>query len=260
MRLALLEKQTLLAVMRSLFFLLAFTVAARAGNFNDVVLQQVAAMPEGGGYAATTRAHEALAAAARIEAGSARIQAGKAVPSYCSGATYLVFLKTLSELQRRGLLQIDRAQWAALLPLKLADGEGVWGRWNANGPGTPRLFFELGLGKNFTSFEDARPGDFLKIFWTDAVGKSEHGHSVVFLGLETKDGAEYVRFWSSNKPGGYGEKSVPRTKIARAIFSRLEKPENISGMAALPRRDPYLAGLLTKNSSFIEAGRMCGIR
>jgi hypothetical protein len=137
MRLALLEKQTLLAVMRSLFFLLAFTVAARAGNFNDVVLQQVAAIPEGGGYATTTRAHEALAAAVRIE---------------------------------------------------------------------------------------------------------------------------YVRFWSSNKPGGYAEKSVPRSKIARAIFSRLEKPDNISGMAALPRRDPYLAGLLTKNSSFAEAGRMCGIR
>ena len=246
--------------MRSLVFLLAFTLAARAGNFNDVVRQQVAAMPEGGGYAATTRAHDALAAAVSIDDGGGRIRADRAVPSYCSGATYLVFLKTLGELQRRGLLQVDRAQWSALLPLKLADGEGVWGRWNANGPGTPRLFFELGLGNNFSSFEDARPGDFLKIFWTDAVGKSEHGHSVVFLGLETKDGVEYVRFWSSNKPGGYGEKAVPRSKIARAIFSRLEKPENISGMAALPRRDPYLAGLLTKNSSFAEAGRMCGVR
>ena len=246
--------------MRSLVFLLALTLAARAGNFNDVVLQQVAAIPDGGGYATTTRAHEALSSAVRIQEGNVRIQSAKAVPSYCSGATYLVFLKTLGELQRRGILQIDRTRWEALLPLKLADGEGVWGRWNANGPGTARLFFELGLGKNFSSFEDARPGDFLKIFWTDAVGRSEHGHSVVFLGLETKDGVEYIRFWSSNKPGGYGEKSVPRTKIARAIFSRLEKPENISGMVALPRRDPYLAGLLTKNSSFAEACRMCGIR
>lgn len=246
--------------MRSLVFLLAFTLAARAGNFNDVVLQQVAAMPEGGGYAATTRAHEALAAAVSTDAGSVRIQANKAVPSYCSGATYLVFLKALGELQRRGLLQIDRTQWTALFPAKLADGEGVWGRWNANGPGTPRLFFELGLGKNFSSFEDARPGDFLKIFWTDAVGKSEHGHSVVFLGLEQKDGVEHVRFWSSNKPGGYGEKSVPRSKIVRAIFSRLEKPQNISGAVSLPRRDAYLAGLLSRNSSFAEAGRMCGVR
>ena len=187
------------------------------------------------------------------------IQPGRAVPSYCSGATYLVFLKTLGELQRRGTLSINREQWAALLPLRLADGEGAWGRWNANGPGTPRLFFELGLGRNFTSFEDARPGDFLKIFWTDSVGQNEHGHSVVFLGLETKDGIESVRFWSSNKTGGYGEKSVPRSKIARAIFSRLEKPSNLSGLATLPRRDPYLAGLLTKSSSYAEARRMSGI-
>ena len=216
-------------------------------------------MPQGGGYATTSSAHEALIAAARIDAGSVRIQAGKAVPSFCSSATYLVFLKTLGDLQRRGAVQIDRFQWAALLPLKMADGEGAWGRWNANGPGTPRLFYELGLGRNFPSFEDARPGDFLKIFWTDAVGKNEHGHSVVFLGLETKDGVESVRFWSSNKPGGYGEKSVPRSKIARAIFSRLEKPGNISRLSRIPPRDPYLAGLLTKNSSFAEARRMSGL-
>ena len=158
------------------------------------------------------------------------------------------------------MLQIDRALWAALLPLKLADGEGLWGRWNANGPGTPRLFHELELGSNFTSFEDARPGDFMKIFWTDAVGRDEHGHSVVFLGLQSQDGTESVRFWSSNKPGGYSEKSVPRSKIARAIFSRLDNPRNISRVTLLPARDAYLAGLLTKNSSFAEAGRMCGFR
>lgn len=260
LRLALTAKQTLLGPMRSLIFLLAGTLAAQADNFNDVVLQQIQAMPQGGGYATTSDAHEALISAARIDAGNVRIQAARAVPSYCSGATYLVFLKTLGELQRRGRVRIDRTQWESLLPLKLADGEGVWGRWNANGPGTPRLFFELGLGRNFASFEEARPGDFLKIFWTDAVGENERGHSVVFLGIEMKEGVEHVRFWSSNKPGGYGVKSVPRSKIARAIFSRLEKPENISGVAALPGRDSYLAGLLTKSSSFAEAGRMCGVR
>lgn len=246
-------------MIRSLFLLLAVTLAVRAENFNDVVLQQIRTMPQGGGYAATTTAHEALNSAAHIEAGHVRIQAAKAVPSYCSGATYLVFLKTLGELQRRGLLQIDRASWSALLPSRVADGEGIWGRWNANGPGTPRLFHELGLGKNFVSFEDARPGDFLKIFWSDSVGRNEHGHSVVFLGLETKEGVEYVRFWSSNKPGGYGEKSIPRSKISHAIFSRLENPGNISRFSQIPPRDPYLSSLLTRDSSFGEARRMSGI-
>jgi hypothetical protein len=62
------------------------------------------------------------------------------------------------------------------------DGVGIWGRWNANGPGTARLFEELHLGKNFTSFEEARPGDFMKIFWNDNIGGTESGHSVIYLG------------------------------------------------------------------------------
>jgi len=246
-------------MIRFLVFLLTATLAAQADNFNDVVLQQIRTMPQGGGYATTSSAHEALTSAACIDAGNVRIQAARAVPSYCSGATYLVFLKTLGELQRRGILRIDRSLWSELLPSRMADGEGVWGRWNANGPGTPRLFHELGLGRNFTSLEEARPGDFLKIFWTDAVGRNERGHSVIFLGREEKDGVESVRFWSSNKPSGYGEKSVPRAKIAKMIFSRLEEPANISRLPALPARDSYLAGLLNRDSSFREAGKMSGI-
>ncbi len=263
MRLADMRKTDVLGGMFSGMFkvvagLLACTLAARAGNFNDVVLRQVAAMPVGGGYATTTAAHDALASTTTIDAAGLHIRTASATPSYCSGATYLVLLKTLGELQRRGDIRLDRAAWQALLPAKMADGEGIWGRWNANGPGTPRLFHELGLGRNFTEFSDARPGDFLKIFWTGEIGKNERGHSVVFLGLEAIAGVEHVRFWSSNKPGGYGEKSVPREKIARAIFSRLESPERIS--AALPARDSYLAGLLTKRSSPAEVARMCGIR
>ena len=99
----------------------------------------------------------------------------------------------------------------------------------------------------------------MKIFWTDAVGKKESGHSVIFIGLEDLDGVESVRFWSSNRPGGFGESSVPREKIARAIFSRLEYPERISRWPALPNSDPYLASLLTTDSSFPEAAKMSGI-
>jgi len=246
--------------LRVLIASLLASVAGHASDFNEVILGQARGMPAGGGYATTTGAHEALSSAARFEPSGLRIKAESAMPSYCSGATYLVFLKSLGELQRRGLLRLDRATWSALLPAKVADGVGVWGRWNANGPGTPRLFHELGLGRNFSDISKAKPGDFLKIFWTDEVGRDERGHSVVFLGLEVRDGTEHVRYWSSNKPGGYGEKSVARSKIARTIFSRLESPDRIAAVATLPDRDPYLAGLLTKRSSFAEAARMSGIR
>ncbi len=244
--------------MRSFLFLLLGTLVSWAGDFNDVVLQQVESMPAGGGYAVTTSAHEALSSSVKVAPSGLDIRAARAVPSYCSGATYLVFLKTLEGL--RPAIPMSSEGCEALLPGKLADGEGVWGRWNANGPGTARLFYELGLGRNFLDWEEAQPGDFMKIFWTDEVGKAERGHSVVFLGMETKDGVESVRFWSSNKPGGYGKKSVPRKRIARAIFSRLEHPERIFLASGLPRRDSYLAGLLTKRSSFAEVGRICGIR
>src|SRR5256885_5765061 len=39
------------------------------------------------------------------------------------------------------------------------DGEGIWGRWNANGPGTARLFQELGIGRNFVDVSQAQPGE-----------------------------------------------------------------------------------------------------
>lgn len=238
---------------------LALTVTAAASDFNAIVLRQIETMPAGGGYATTREAHNALQSAVAVEPTGVRIRADEAVPSYCSGATYLVLLKALGDLQRSGRLQLSRETWSALLPRAMRDGHGVWGRWNANGPGTARLAHELGIGRSFTSFSEARPGDFLKIFWTDAVGKKERGHLVVFLGTETHDGVEHVRFWSSNKPEGFGEKSVPRTRIARALFTRIESPEKMERVTSLPDSDPYLAGLLTKESSFGEALRKSGV-
>ena len=80
------------------------------------------------------------------------------------------------------------------------------------------------LGPNFSDFAQARPGDFMKIFWSPAVGRREHGHSVIFLGTEKVNGVESVHFWSSNIGVGYSEKTVPRTKISAAMFSRLTAP------------------------------------
>jgi len=126
-------------------------------------------------------------------------------------------------------------------------------------PGTARLFYELGLGRNFTDFAQAQPGDFMKIFWSKNVGRRESGHSVIFLGLIAHPDGEYVRFWSSNLPGGYGEKELPRAKVAATIFSRLLNPENRSRIHGVPATDAYLASLLRKKSSLAEATKKCGI-
>jgi hypothetical protein len=245
----------------ALWFLAALSAQAQLTfsrqDSNAAVLTALSTMPHEGGYSASTETTRRLQAAVQPRNGLTIIPE-LAKPSYCSGATYLVFLRTLQLLDPPGL-QTNAALIDALLIHGQPDGVGIWGRWNANGPGTACLFQELKLGRNFTSFAQARPGDFMKIFWTTAVGRSEHGHSVIYLGQETRQGVEMVRFWSSNQPFGFGEKLVPRSRIASAIFSRLENPENIGRALVFPLRNGYLASLNRKESSLAEALDQCGI-
>src|SRR5947207_12565355 len=228
-------------------------------DLNGLILEQVKNMPSGGKYSVSHFATIKLQSAAHFESGKFFVIPTAPYPSFCSGATYLVFIKTIEELRDRGQLQLDFATLNQLIIRDQHDGEGVWGRWNANGPGTARLFYELGLGRNFTDFAQAQPGDFMKIFWNSNVGRRESGHSVIFLGTSQHPDGEYVRYWSSNIGMGYGEKEVPRAKITNAIFSRLEMPANLTRIHDIPTVDAYLASLLRKQSSFAEARQKCGI-
>jgi hypothetical protein len=228
-----------------------------AGDYNDLVLQQVRKMPKGGRYSVSHFAKIRLQSSAHFESGKFFIIPSG--PSFCSGATYLVFIRTIEALRERGQLRLDYGTLERLIIRDQRDGEGVWGRWNANGPGTARLFHELRLGRNFDNMDQAKPGDFMKIFWSRAVGRNEHGHSVIFLGMENRPDGQYVRYWSSNIPSGYGEKSVPRSKIAYAIFSRFETPANLERITSAPFVDTYLASLLRSRSSISEAGAKCGL-
>jgi len=233
--------------------------ASFAGDYNSLILEQIKQMPQGGRYSVSHYAKIRLQSSAHFESGKFFFLPSAASPSFCSGATYLVFIRTIEALRARGQLQLDYVTLNHLIIRDQRDGEDIWGRWNANGPGTARLFHELGLGQNLDSFDQARPGDFMKIFWSRQVGKSEHGHSTVFLGMENRLGVQYVRYWSSNIPSGYGVKSVPRSKIAYAIFSRLETPANLGRITSAPSVDSYLASLLRTRSSIAEASTKCGL-
>jgi hypothetical protein len=228
-----------------------------AGDCNDVVLEQVRQMPKGGRYSVSHFAKIRLQSSAHFESGKFFII--PAGPSFCSGATYLVFIRTIEALRERGQLSLDYGTLEHLIIRDQHDGEDVWGRWNANGPGTARLFHELRLGRNFDNIDQAKPGDFMKIFWSRQVGRNEHGHSTIFLGTENRPDGQYIRYWSSNVPSGYGEKSVPLSKIAYAIFSRLETPTNLTRISSAPSVDTYLASLLRTRSSIPEAGAKCGL-
>jgi hypothetical protein len=248
--------------MRKLLTLLFVGFAANstiAAGLNSLVLEQMEKMPSGGQYSVSHFAKIKLQTAAHFESGKFFVIPTKPYVSFCSGATYLVFIKAIEELRDRGQLQLDFSTLNQLIIRDQRDGEGVWGRWNANGPGTARLFHELGLGRNFTDFGQAQPGDFMKIFWSNNVGRRESGHSVIFLGTTPHPDGEYVRYWSSNIGMGYGAKEVPRNKIAYAIFSRLETPANLTRIRDVPTIDAYLASLLRKKSNFAEARQKCGI-
>ena len=243
----------------TLVFICAVAITANAASYNALILEQMRNMPSGGKYSVSHFAKIKLQSAAHFESGKFFVIPTKPYVSFCSGATYLVFIKAIEELRDRGQLQLDFATLNQLIIRDQHDGEGVWGRWNANGPGTARLFYELGLGRNFTDFSQAQPGDFMKIFWNNNVGKRESGHSVIFLGTTQRGDGEYVRFWSSNIGMGYGEKEVPRSKIANAIFSRLETPANLARIHSAPSTDSYLGSLLRKQSNIAEARQKCGI-
>jgi hypothetical protein len=194
-------------------------------DYNNFVLLAVASMPSGGGYSTGSSAFRSLKNSITLTANDRLEVDNKRIQSFCSGATYLVFLKTLS------LIQTQPSQWSRSLLSSLlvgdqSDGSGAWGRWNSNGPGTARFFFETGLGSNFYDWSQAKPGDFMKIWWSTSIGRSEHGHSVIFMGNKNTNGTTYVGIWSANTSNpdgtsGMGIKWYPKNSIVRALFSRL---------------------------------------
>ena len=69
-----------------------------------------------------------------------------------------------------------------------------------------------------------------------------------------------MSFWSSNEPGGYGTKTVPRSKIKRMVFSRVEKPERLDAAPKLPEKDQFLSSLEEKTVTSAEAAAAIGIK
>jgi hypothetical protein len=226
-------------------------------EMNRQILKMIEEMPAEGEYHATRESMEKLAAAIRLKGDALEIDCKIAKPSFCSSATYLLFVSLLEKLNENKKFSFKPGVAEKLLVTGQHDGVGVWGRWNANGPGTARLFEELDLGTNFTSLEEAEAGDFLKIFWNDQIGSKEFGHSVVYLGRGINGS---VIYWSSNKKGGYGCAEVPLSKIKRTLFSRLTNPEHINRIRDGIGKEDYLASMLERSSTPEKMYEMVGIK
>ena len=226
-------------------------------------------MPVGGGYDTSNSTFKLLKSSMTVHDGHLVFARENTTPSFCSASTYQVFLRLIEKMQTEKRLSLGKDIPEALMITGQPDGSGVWGRWNANGPGTARLFHELGLGINFTDIALAQPGDFMKAFWSDEIGVKERGHSVVFTG--TKENGAKICFWSSNletkeQPAGMGEKCLAKEKFHRMIFSRLQSLENLN---QIPKKmaansptysDKYLADMLKRSSTPEEMCAEIGCR
>ena len=83
--------------------------AASAASYNGLILDEMRKMPSGGKYSTSHVAKIKLQSAAHFESGKFFIIPTKPYVSFCSGATYLVFIKTIEALREHGDLQLDFA-------------------------------------------------------------------------------------------------------------------------------------------------------
>ncbi len=202
--------------------------------------------PRGGGYSTRSDAFVGLTRKGcqwNVRKNVPVFRPGRATPSFCSAACYLLLLKSLQNWDgMQAQPQIGVSAWAAMMPsMNQKDGEGCWGWANANGPGLAVLVHELGAGVSFQDWGRARSGDFMKIFWTHDIGRREFGHLTVLV----KDYGDRVSFWSANMPNGYGVKTIPKSLIKRALFTRITRPERFDGAPGIGY-NKWLADLLKK--------------
>lgn len=237
----------------------------RDSSFNDFVLDAVDRFPEGGGYSTGMDAHVGLSQRGvtwNERKGGLEVSPRKARPSFCSSACYLAFLTALQQAEKKqAITPLPREAWKSMLVYHgQPDGAGVWGRFNANGPGAAKLVSDLKAGVNFTDFNKARAGDFMKIFWNEHIGARERGHLVVYLrSYNNRHHEEMVEYWSSNYGMGYSINSVKKETIKRVIFTRITHPERFAKAFDLPWEDPWLHSLLSKPASYSAVKSMCRI-
>src|SRR5438046_1313089 len=106
-------------------------------------------MPQGGRYSVSHFAKIRLQSSAHFESGKFFVVPSG--PSFCSGATYLVFIRTIEALRARGELSLDYSSLERLIIRNQRDGEGVWGRSNQQ-RALRRYLFSISTSDSFEHF------------------------------------------------------------------------------------------------------------
>ena len=267
-----------------------------AASFNEIVLREIAEVKPYGGYytgsyaggAFSKTAWQGMNEAYKMKGARPVINLAKARPSFCSSACYMVLVRSLLtwDTYENSGTRISAKSWRALKPYTVRglsypvqdDGVGAWGRANANGPGMAVLIRELKAGENvliknrkeyksdsayWSAWGQAEPGDFLKIFRSGAIGASERGHMVVYLGRKKASSGgkrdDIVYYWSSNgsradSSKGYSIASCRASEIYRGVITKVTKPQAFAQASKISptKRDEWLRSLLDVNVSLAD--------
>jgi hypothetical protein len=275
-------------------------------SWNDALLTALSSFEDGGGYLTNLTLKDSLKEQGftqttwqgmdeAFEMGEndlyPNIDVSKARPSFCSSATYMALLKTISIWDSKQETRcVSQAAWKNLKPITIGteedprqdDGYGCWGRANANANGFSILINELGAGKNFyvgtrqeytsdqdyyAAWDQGQRLDFMKIFWNENIGcgdNDESGHMVIYLGSEPNTDSDGNRddtiyFWSSNGShadinAGYGVKTTSMSKIKRAVFTRITDPENFDNAKTIVpyNKQDFLDAMNGKRNGTVE--------
>jgi len=164
--------------------------------------------------------------------------------SYCSGATYTVFIETLNSLYPNGAEKISSDRLESLRMQekdgsRREDGVQFWGHWNDDGFGNHFALVQYsGMGEPIDP-KNALPGDFVNINW-----KSGLGHSAIFLSFFTdENGTKRILYFSSQPAtNGLGDQSSPLDKITTVKFVRLTHPDRVFDFNPATKVDRKIPG------------------
>lgn len=207
-------------------------------EWQSTVVAAIDSFPSHGGYYTggkpnaqfSTTTWQGLHAAFQMSKKDLRpyFDAHKAQPSFCSSATYSALIKALTMWDKHNA--ISTTAWLNMKPyvgivdeintegIGQDDGEGFWGRANANGPSIAVLIHELGAGFSYTGFRGAKSernketatepyltddewradsvwqhavkGDFMKIFWNRNESKGRDGGAIIGCNSNKNDDQE----------------------------------------------------------------------
>lgn len=189
---------------------------SKCGKHNQEVLEQISAMPLGGGYSL-----KGSATNVPLKMGNSSLPNPKAKTSFCTGATYSVAMKVF---QKNHVFDNMTSQQKKNFELQHNDNFGFWGAWNNNFEGAGDANRLIKFGEKVPSLKEACAGDFFNFN-----RKNGTGHSVIYLGQE--DGKVY--YWSSNKSTkGFGVSCYPIDKIVlkASPITRMTHPENVANI------------------------------